>query len=316
MAPLSTDKILESVKRRAMLPDSDATFSDENLLEMVNEELRYFAVPHILRAYQEYLVYFEDFDVDSDTYEYEIPYRAVGNKIRSVFLYDNSQQFRELSRISIDDLAGYKTSFGSSGYDVFYVENNKIVFPSEYTSNSTKLRIYFYLEPNNLVSEDRVPQITDINTTTGVLTLDFFPDHFANLPDMDFIAYKNPNKIIDYDIVPSAVNTNAKTITFSPADLPAGLKINDFIASAGETKVLQLPKEFQNIIAQRVAVQALESLGDEQNKVSAERRLKEMEESLLQLISNRTEGEPEKINPRRSLLRGGVSSSLGRRRGL
>lgn len=303
----TTDALIKSIKRRAMLPDSDKTFSDTDILDMVDEELRYFAIPHLLSANEEFLVVHEDIPLEVGVLAYPIPYRAIGNKVRAIYIVDTSGSLSELTRIDVGDLSDYVSS-STHTVTAFYLENDKITFPANTVTTGIKLRIYYYLEPNKIVQEKGVGIITGIDTVGGVITLASFPSDFANLPDMDFIQNKNPNKLLKFDITPVASNKNAKTITFNPGDLPDSLVLGDHLAKAGETMVLQLPKEFQNIIPQRVAVQALEALGDEQNKVSAERRLEKMEKSLLQLVINRTESSLTKINPRRNSLKSSVSS--------
>lgn len=299
----TTSQILKSIRRRAMLPDSDSTFSKEDLLDMVDEELTYFAVPHLLEAKEDFLIDYIDYDI-STSGTYDIPYRAVGQKLKEIYLMSSSGAMDETTKINIDDLAEYNTSQSSGNfYSVFYLQDNKIIFPSSNPSTYDKVRVYYYLSPNKLVDESLVGIVSDINRLTGVITLTEFPEDFAILPEIDFITSKNPNKILDYDITPLSVNANNKTITFTASDIPSSLQVKDYLSKAQETCVLQLPKEFQNVIAQRVAVQALESLGDEASKISAEKRLEKMEKSILQLVINRVDGAPEKIKPRQSLLR-------------
>ena len=304
----TTNQILKSIRRRAMLPDSNSTFSKDDLLDMVDEELRYFAVPHILQSKEDFLVDYVDYPLN-DTGIYDIPYRAIGQKLKDVYLLTSTNAMHETSRINVDDIAEYQTTYASGFFgNIFYLQDNQIIFPSTISGNYSKVRVYYFLSPNKLVDEAKVGKITNIDRNTGIITLSSFPENFANLPEIDFITFKNPNKILDYDIVPTAVNSNNKTITFAIADIPDSLSIKDYITQAQETIVLQLPEEFQHIIAQRVAVQALESLGDEQNKQGAEKRLEKMEIALTQLVANRVDGAPEKIKPRRSLLRQSLRS--------
>jgi hypothetical protein len=311
--PQTTDQILKSIRRRAMLPDSDSTFSKEDLLDMISEEVKYFAVPHLLQAKEEFLIDYVDYDVNN-TGIYDIPYRAIGQRLKDVQLINTGDSVTETTRINVDDLPDYKSTYSSDiSSNVFYLLDNKIVFPTMVTGNYTTVRVYYYLSPNKLVSENEVGIISSIDTNTGTLTLEEFPEAFSSLGEMDFVAHRNPNKILDYDITPASVNQNTKTVVFDPEDLPDSLVVGDYLSLAEETIVLQLPEEFQHIIAQRVVVQILEALGDEQNKQSAERRLKQMETSLSELVMNRVDGAIEKIKPRKSLLKQTQSSKYFRK---
>jgi len=313
---MKTTDLIKSIRRRAMLPKSNNTFSDQDIIDMINEEVLYFAVPHMLSAYEEFLVIYEDFDISSIGTEYVIPYRSVGNKLRDVALIDASGNFYEMSRISVEDINEFQNATTSflSQY-VFYIQDNKIILPNNLTNIGTSIRLYYYLSPNQLVDEANIGTITNINTTTGEISLSNFPDDFSVLSEMDFVSSKSPNKIYSFDKTPTASSSAVKSITFNASDLPSNLEVGDFICKKQESPVLQLPPEFAAVITQRVAVQALEALGDEQGKQSAERRLKQMEDSILMLIQDRVEGAPQKIGNRNSILKNAVGTPFKRNGG-
>lgn len=318
---LTSEKLISSIIRRAMIPSDQNTFTDNDFLEMLNEEIQYFGVPHLLRTHEEYLLVSEDFELDGRQ-KYEIPHRALGNKLRELSYVTNvssvtnqptTEQVYELSRISVDDLPDYNNYATSRYAQAFYVENNNIVLLGETPVTSGVLRMHYYLRPNSFVLSDRTGVIQSIDTDTGVVTLESFPTVFSSCPDMDFIKHQSPNIILKYDITPTACDSNTRTITFDPEDLPSALKVGDYINITQETLVPQLPVELHAILAQRVAVAALESLGDQEGLASAQKRLEMMENSSNTIIDNRVEGAPEKITNRHGTLRQAVISGSGRR---
>ena len=319
---LTSSELIRSIKRRAMIPSDQDTFTDEDFLEMLNEEIQYFGVPHLLRTHEEYLLVSQDFALDGRN-KYDIPYRALGNKLREVSYVTNvsgltgqpsTEQVFELSRISVDDLPDYNNYSTSRYAQAFYVENNKIALLGELPITNAVLRMHFYLRPNTFVLEDRAGLIQSIDTVNGVITLQEFPDAFASSPDMDFVKHQSPNIILAFDATPTAVDANTRTVTFNPTDLPSDLQVGDYLNVAQETVVPQLPVELHAILAQRVAVAALEALGDTEGLTSAMRRLEMMEKSSNDIIDNRVEGAPEKITNRHGTLREAVINSLGYRR--
>ena len=324
MGVLTSSELIRSIKRRAMIPSDQNTFTDEDFLEMLNEELQYFGVPHLLRTHEEYLMVFEDIPVVGGQVRYEIPYRALGNKLREVSYVTNvsgltgsntGEQIFELSRISVEDLPDYNNYSTSRYAQSFYVENNKIVLLGELPEGNTAvLRMHFYLRPNSLVLEKFAGKIQSIDTVGGVVTLESFPDAFSSSPDMDFVKFQSPNIILGYDATPTAVDSSTRTVTFATTDLPSDLKVGDYLNVAQETVVAQLPVELHAILAQRVAVAALEALGDQEGLASAQRRLEMMEKSSNDIIDNRVEGAPEKITNRHGTLREAVINSYGYRR--
>lgn len=320
---LTSSELIRSIKRRAMIPSDQNTFTDSDFLEMLNEELQYFGIPHLLRTHEEYLLVSEDITLVNGTNKYPIPYRALGNKLREVSYVTNvsgltsqptTEQIYELSRISVDDLPDYNNYASSKNTQAFYVENNNIVLLGEVPITNAVLRMHYYIRPNTLVEDKYAGKITSIDTGTGVITVETFPDAFAASPDMDFVMHKSPNIIRSFDKTPTAVDATTKTVTFATTDLPDNLEVGDYLNVAQETIVPQMPVELHAILAQRVAVAALEALGDQEGMAMAQRRLEAMEKSSNDLIDNRVEGAPEKITNRHGTLREAVVNSLGYRR--
>lgn len=312
---LKSSDLITSIKRRAFIPSDQDTFTDQDFLDMLNEEINYFSIPRLLSTHEEYLVVSESIELQRDIFKYQIPERAVGNKLRGLFYSDSddpeNSDIVELNRISYEDIgdyAGYGNtgSGGNSSYaysHLFYVENNSIVLIDETPTSQNFLRMYFYLKPNTLVFDDEAGVITDINRTTGVITLSNFPNSFSTLPRMDFVQARSPNLILSYEKTPISVNSNTRTITFALKDIPRELKVGDNINVENECIVPQLPTEMHAVLAQRVAIASLEALGDTEGIQVAQRRLELMERSTLDLIDNRVESAPEKVRNKSSTLR-------------
>jgi len=319
---LKSSELLKSIKRRAMLPKDQDTFTDEEFLDMANEEIGYFGVQHVMSVHEEYFVTFEEEAIQPPKVKYTIPYRSIGTKLRELTYVERtgtipdplSERYFEMSRVSLEDISDFNQDNLSSNSRLFYVEDNKIVLLDRNLQEGY-LRKWFYIRPNNLVEEDKVGVISSIDRNTGIITLTNFPKNFASAPMFDFIQDRSPNKILDYDMIPSSIDQNTKSLTFTTTDIPEDLAVGDHIAIAGETMVPQLPTELHPIIAQRVAVAALEALGDQEGLTMAQSRLKMMENSTLDILDNRVEGANEKIVNRHSTLRNTVLKRTGRNRG-
>jgi len=309
--PLTSEALIKSIKRRAMIPSDQNTFTDQDFLDMLNEEILYFGAPHLLRTHEEYLLVSQDFALDGSR-EFEIPHRSLGNKLRELSYIVNvdtlgvdtsDEQVYELSRISVEDLPDYNNYASSRYTETFYLKGNTVVLLGEFSLTDAALRMHYYLRPSCLVKENLVATINSIDTTTGTIVLNSFPDGFAGSPEMDFVQFKAANQVLGFDIQPLTVDSNTKTVTFTPTDLPSHLTAGDYLTVAQETIVPQLPVELHAVLCQRVAVAALEALGDHEGKMSAEARLEKMEKATTDIIDNRVEGAPEKINNRHGALR-------------
>jgi hypothetical protein len=165
--------------------------------------------------------------------------------------------------------------------------------------------MYYYLRPNRLVLEKDACQITEINRTTGVISVSNLPSFFSSLPQIDFIAQKTPNKIISFDLPITQVNINANPRTFqlNPALIPDELAVGDWIARAEESPIANIPTEWQPVLAQRAAVFLMESMGDTEGLANSQRKLNQMEQSVKIITNDRAEGAPVKVRNRNGLLR-------------
>jgi len=312
---LTSNQLIKSIIRRAMIPNDQNTFTDEDFLEMINEEMGYFAVPHLLQNHEEYLVNQIDYaTVDADNNlitSYPIPSRAVGNKLRDVSYVDTTGNVYELHRVSLEDLSDYNNDFVNDYPQLFYVQNNNIRLVDGSPNVNETIRMHFYLKPNKLVIEDRVATISSIDRVTGLITFANIPTALIGATELDFIQANSPNNIIGFDITPLSIDSATSSVTFTATDIPKDLQIGDHVSLAGETVVPQLPTELHPILAQRVAVHCLEAMGDAQGQQIAQSRLDQMEQSMLTILDNRVEGAPEKVNNRHGPLREATRKSRG-----
>lgn len=315
---LDSKNLIKTIKRRGFIPTSQETFTDEDFLEMATEEINLSLMDQLIIARGDYLVQSEELPLQPDVFEYPIPDRAVGNKLRDVLIVDSQGNVvYELSQVSLEELNEYEGPYTMQRRNTFYMQNNNVVLTTQTLAPNYKLRMFYYIRPNKLVVNDRAATIGSIsnNGTTTDLSFATLPKHFTGTLKYDIVGAKSPNKIISYNLVPVNVNLNTKTWTFNTSDLQdkAGnfvIEIGDFITQAEETIVPNIPTELHPIVAQRVAVACLEAMGDEQNKQSAERKLAQMEKAALRMISNRVEGAPKKIRQRH----GTLNSGIGQRR--
>jgi hypothetical protein len=165
-----------------------------------------------------------------------------------------------------------------------------------------------------------VPVTTTVAGSTGgwVLGIDVKTIAFLKTPSIfsvnerfDIVQHVSPNKIIHYDIPANSLDQVSNTISF-PASLVPSIIRGDYITLAEETIVPNIPTELHPLLAQRVAIACLEAMGDEANKVSAERKLREMEMNANTFLDNRVEGAQIKIKSKNSPLTSTLNT-LGRR---
>lgn len=313
---MTSDDLIKSIKRRALLPTNQNTFSDEDFLALADEEMALGLVPTIIKMHEDYLMYSEDVTVMPDHANYPIPYRAIGNKLREVTFKDRNQNIYEMTRIGVGDLPYFNYGNINRPYS-FYVKNNEIILVPEKSVRgiSGALVMTYFMRPNSLVLLKDVGIITNIDFTTGEIQLSNVPTNFEVDHIYDFISIKSPNKTLKFDISPIGISLVNKTITFDPANIPVTLSVGDHIALAGQTAIPQVPSDLHVLLAHRVATRCLEALGDSEGLQNANAKLAELNQQAEVLIDNRVDDAPRKVVSRHSTLRSGVYNRRTRIRG-
>ena len=319
----TSDDLIKSIKSRCLVPTNQNTFTEQDFLDFATEEMNMAIVPLVLQANQDYYLISEDIPIVQGQTAYDIPYRAIGNKVRDVVIADYSgsnNNLRELFRINIGDLSAYSGSYGDGtvGSSAFYVANNQIVLVDPQANAGSVLRFTYYLRPNSLVPNDQVGVVESVDFNTGIITLSSYPEVFSQTASLnqplDFIQQKSPHKILSYD-VPGFTSTNStlKTITMNPADIPTTLASGDRVAFATQTDIPQIPSDMHVLLAHRVATRILEAIGDNEGLQNANQKLAELQQNASSLIHNRTEEAPKKVTNFRGTLRSGLVRNRLRR---
>lgn len=414
---MTTTDLIRCVKVRASVPTNQITFVDQDIIDILNQELNNIVVRILLSVHEEYLVTYEDQLYNTNQTDYIIPYRSIVNKIREVSIIDSPGNTFELSRIKLTDLPDFQKSFSFDQRNIFYIKNNYIIIPNNIIINvdASRVRCWFYLRPNKLVLNSGCATISNIDQTTGIISVNAIPSTFTSMPSFDFVAFNSPNKLYSYDLQAGVVNSLNNTLTFPvplnvasvnllsssmtipghgfytgctvsvtspngtiPTALQSGgttvlngtnkgsitnayfainvdtntvqfatslvnarngvfipltdtgtgslivaptinhisseIQIGDYINVNGETIVPQLPMEMHSLLVERAALVCIESVGDAQEVNLMRAKLKEMEKSMMDLLDNRTEGSPRKINPRNSIMKNSKIMRSGLRR--
>lgn len=313
---MTSDKLIDSIKRRASIPSNQSTFTKEDFLEFANEELLLGVVPAIMTLHEDFFLFEKDLAIQPNKNSYEIPSRAVGNKLRDVQRKIDSGKYMEMTRIGIGDRFDDFQSITYTGLSQYYIKNNKVVLLQDVGSSPTtdKLTMVFYIKPSKLVLEEKVGVISGINRTTGDITLVDFPEDFNSSLKYDFYKSGSPYTILDIDLVPVSVNVATKSVRFDPNSIPDELVVGDHLARAGECMIPQVPTELQVMLSQMVACRVLESIGDTEGLQNALLKLQQMQQAAGILIDNRVDDSPQKVVNRRGLLRSSVFNRRFNRR--
>lgn len=275
----TTADFIESVVNRSHVPTNQETFPPERLLQFGSEELWTRLVPMVLATQEDYYVTSKDY---AGAISVTIPTRAIASKLKDVKLVNADGEERPVTRID----AGQKELHSG---EAFYVQGDKIYFLEAPTDT---IRAYYHIRPNYLIEESECGKITTVGATS--IELDTVPSTFTTSLTYDVVSSDASHKLANMDV--SIDSIAGTTVNFTT--LPSGLSVGDYFCIAGQSPVVQLPYDLVPVLAQRVAVKALEADGDREGAKAAKKELEEMERACLTMLEPRVEDAPKKIiNP-------------------
>lgn len=284
MATQTTSDLLASIKSRTLMPTSQNTFTDLQLLALADDELASELLPIILSTREDYYTTYKDFAAAASL---SIPARAVGMTLEDVVTVDSSGN--ETSVPQID-----RTQQSRNAYFGFHLRGNKVVFSSTPTST---VRLYYPLSPSKLIKPSAAAQITDITGTD--VTVASLPSTITTATSIDFVKRDPGYESLSLDQSISSIASTTLTFALLPDDLAVG----DFVCLAGDSPVVQCPPELMPALAQGVAVKVLEALGDREGMAVAQGKLNRMQSAALSLLQPRVSGESKKVINYNSSLR-------------
>lgn len=303
------DDLIESIKRRGVIPTAQMTYQLNDFKAMINEELLSYALP-ILHSYR------EDYYIEKKSVEFDkpdkiidmgnswrLPEYAIANSLRDLVAVATPGYRYSVPRLVLDDVPNLIT-FG------WYFYGDYVCFRYDSTRQGPQpqsLDMAYHVRPNLVCLEADAWSIVEIQTDTpvaGATTIVFLGPLIAiGSPSQpfDIISGKSSFDVKARSVV--GVSTAANSVTFNSTDLPSDLKPSDWFANVNETPFPMLPSEMHPLLAQRVAVKFLEEQGEESQLENAIENMVDLEKKCMMLFSPRVEGKPKKLVNRVGLWR-------------
>lgn len=154
---LTSNTLIEAVKRDIAVPFNQLTYNDEDILAFANTELFSAQMPSVLQFHEEYYVYEQEVALVANKSKYPIPNRAIGMKLRDVFYKDQQGNLIEMSKINPDDRAHFSGDFDRNQTAIhYYLQNNSIILVPEVRERPVGSLVFtYFLRPNSLVTDDQ-----------------------------------------------------------------------------------------------------------------------------------------------------------------
>lgn len=348
----TTQDLITRVKNKETIPDSGAAYSDDVLLEYLDESLKAFIVPAIEAAMEEYFVVTQDTQVPQlPNYStssppvnvpntINIPGTSTGLRLRDIYIVGTDGSFYNLPRLTPSQAASQ--SFGSPWAPAvttsnsnqflggFYLQGNQVqIYPYGLASGKI-VRILYQRAPADLCLTSSAGQVTAI--TGDVITLDKVLPWFGSsqvssnlVTHVNAISNLEPHDFVQDPTVPTVVYTSYAPLSDMPLvncvgnviTLPAGLganiQVGDWICPQGYSVFAQnIPRELLPSLVQKAASMCIHAAGDSEGYQIAQKEYDEMMKMALLMVTPRVIGKPVKVLPTNSPFKASRGSNWGR----
>lgn len=233
---MTSDDLIESVKRKIAFPISQSTFEPTDILAFANEEMFISQVPSVLEYHEEFFVSYKIIPLTTGVNRYAIPDRAIGMRLRDVKWQDNQGNMFDMTRIAPEDKAFFQRNIGANeAIHKFYVEGNDIVLsPSVTADPSGQLVMSFYLRPNQLVTNDRAAIIQHFSQDFTINNATLVPGDNLKIQTVLTISVLPPVGNPPYQsYLPGSITTVIKEIATVTAVASATVAITDIEPGSG-----------------------------------------------------------------------------------
>jgi hypothetical protein len=313
MAWLTSD-LLADVRRSGMLPDSTPSgVADDDILAHATKEMYSRLVPLVLSVREEFYVQQDLVALVANQQFYRVNQRAIGNKLRDVYLVlpDSSQQ--RLARLTPEGATEFLANPSGAVYPwAYYMENDSVmVLPTPTSSGQASLMLKYLMRPARLVThnDNSTPHVVAVtrDITPGVTRITHTGSGAFNPSQSLDIVHARPGfRTMMIAQTPSAsgtsggfryieVSTSSLPSDFSTANNGGGAVVGDMISPAETSGVIQLPPELHNLLYQRTLCRVLQSIGDLESLQAAEANAQQMERDAVGMIANRVESTAKKV---------------------
>lgn len=299
------DELIESVRNRAMCPDSNSSGSrDQDIIRYLNEEMATRFFPALCQIREEYNVYTERTELVASQTRYRISARAGFNRIRDVMLLNSSGVRQRLAKVPRERLGRFPQSPNDNPVGYYLEWDHLVLVPDTGSSPSGSLEISYFFRPPEIVATDEVTTIAGVDTTTGIITLDSAPTAFTDSIAYDIHGPKSGSEIRAYSITALVYNSGVPSLTFTATDIDGSgygryvPQVGDYVCLEGECAIPFLPRDMHPMLAHGAAVRLLRAAGDHESADRSKQELDEFLQAAIVMTDDRIDGEPDTaLNP-------------------
>lgn len=303
----TADDLIAAVRRRAQLPDAaaDGAVTDADLLEMANEELALHLVPLVRASREDYWTTYEDQTIVAGTAAYRVPWRAQASGLRDVAIVDSTGREWPLARVVPGERGLIQARGGSIGATVFVMDGPDVRLVPTPTESGYTLRLRYHRAHPTLVLSAATATVANVD---GTLAWQSEPETFVAGVTIDVLWRTPPFGVAGVglyvqDVTPAVGYDLLQIADWSTYSIPLNTYFTG--ALAGESDIVDLPRECWPLLVSAVTARVLEVIGDRDGAQMAIALFQREKVNVASLLEPRVEGAKVKIVDRNSPLRRG-----------
>jgi hypothetical protein len=280
----TTTDMVNNILLTSHMPTGNQTFTSQKIITLADRELQLPLMKQILATRGGYYLTYQDYEVAADGL-YIIPSDAIGGMLADVQLI----QGPTIVPVNIiEPSEQFSTdSPTSTSYGCFFRGNYVQILPIPPIGNP---RFWFFKRTSKLIPTNQACQITSINGT--IITVASVPSNIVIGATIDVLGDQPPFNILGEREIVSITGTDIEL------DLEVDLvAVGDWIALNKQSPIPQIPVEFRTSLEQRVVCKIYELQGYLDKLAAAKQVLKELEESIMGMMTPRIQSQTKVINP-------------------
>lgn len=293
--PYDTTHLMELLRHHTRAP-ATLGLDDEGCLRDLTAILHGYVLPLVKAEWQGHWA-----SIDSATAllplvngqaEYSIPSRAVASSIQKATLVGPNGQRVKLTYLETERREEWPDKEGQpAGYTVR--GNRLYLYPTPTNMQDWYLRLPMLVRPAALVLPEACALVSSVGAAVdGVVQLTFspavVPEDIENTSIFDMVRGTEPYETVLLEFGAVFINDQALEV---PEATAASIQPGDWLCLPGTSPFPQCPVELLNVLAQRVAMEQLASIGDGDIAAAKASSLGEQRSDARALVKPRT-GEP------------------------
>lgn len=291
--------LLESVKATVLVPGSQVTTPNEQILKFADDKIRSTLVPLVKGVRQDYFLRQRTVQGGADVQMFRIPDRAIGRTLKNLKLI-NGETTRDMAKIAVDNEHVYMN--GSLPVGFFFIGDDYKVIPKP-SATDWKLVEWYLIQPSSLIEMTDARRITgvSVDTLAGTTTVSVsgLLSGWGSGTLVDLVRGTGSGQIIELDI--AIGSTSLTSVVFSSAEID--VKIGDWVCNVKESPIIQLPDECFELLTILTAEKVLEAESDYDGARALQTKVNNLTDHMLELIAPRVEDKNDVILSRSNLVR-------------